>query len=661
MHYAFHAPEVPPPNRSNRFVFCVLVNRFMREDFDEAFTQDWGGNWCARILEDRELQFKTHRFPVAVIGRGGFEFYDWIRGYEEYWKRALDAGNHEAKEHVNNAQPFGNYVRELVEQYQISYVELESDIPLPKVCDIFTQINSRGVRLDVFDLVNALLKPKGIQLKHLFRAAEQRLSFAQAERMNVNVLQVLSILLQDYCSPPYLYYLLPGERRTLRDADGSLRREVLIPTIDEFLQRWNEAVSALEKALELLRHPQEFGVTSASYLPYASILPAFAALLTHVSSLPPAKRLQGRRKLNHWYWASIFTNRYSGSVDSRSTRDFVDVKAWIGDETAIPSVVKDFNERFRGLDLRAETRGNASIYRAIFNLFVIGGARDWVSGAIPQPKELDDHHVVPASWGAANGLKGLIDTILNRAPLTADTNRNIIRDRLPNSYLPELIAECGEGAVRASLESHFISPIAFDILLRSPFTPADYEAFINERQRMILDAIDNLLVKERLDLSPTLRELDRSIEDIELRLRKLINIKLSESRVSVPEHVTQLVNERIFREVRKGIIDESRVATLNGRLEYFDLRELQETICAKSTWSIFAHSFPTKEALMAKFGQLAEVRNGIRHSRSVSQIAQKEGEAAIMWFGERLPLLGDRVKQSCSTEQLDPEEPIAAE
>jgi hypothetical protein len=51
--------------------------------------------------------------------------------------------------------------------------------------------------------VNALLKPKGIQLKQLFREAEKRLSFAQAERMNVNVLQVMSIYLQDYCSPPY--------------------------------------------------------------------------------------------------------------------------------------------------------------------------------------------------------------------------------------------------------------------------------------------------------------------------------------------------------------------------------------------------------------------------------------------------------------------------
>jgi hypothetical protein len=40
-------------------------------------------------------------------------------------------------------------------QVQISYIELDKDLEVDKVCDIFTQINSRGVRLDVFDLVHA--------------------------------------------------------------------------------------------------------------------------------------------------------------------------------------------------------------------------------------------------------------------------------------------------------------------------------------------------------------------------------------------------------------------------------------------------------------------------------------------------------------------------
>ena len=50
----------------------------------------------------------------------------------------------------------------------------------------------------------------------------------------------------------------------------------------------------------------------------------------------------------------------------------------------------------------------------------------------------------------------------------------------------------------------------------------------------------------------------------------------------------------------------------------------------------FETRFKNKEALVAKFDQLAELRNGIRHSRQVDEIRRKEGEAAILWFGKVL-------------------------
>ena len=85
--------------------------------------------------------------------------------------------------------------------------------------------------------------------------------------------------------------------------------------------------------------------------------------------------------------------------------------------------------------------------------------------------------------------------------MTADTNRHVIGDRLPNAYLPELIKQNGENTVRSILESTSSRRPGLTILLRDPFTPDDYEAFISERQRTIQDAIENLLIKERLDLN----------------------------------------------------------------------------------------------------------------------------------------------------------------
>lgn len=213
----------------------------------------------------------------------------------------------------------------------------------------------------------------------------------------------------------------------------------------------------------------------------------------------------------------------------------------------------------------------------------------------------------------------------------------MINKRLPNEYLPELIEQSGEATVRGILETHFISPSAFEILLRKPFTPPDLEAFIADRQRTIQDAIENLLIKERLDLPPQLRELDAATEQLELRLREAVENTLADDASRVPPHVLQRVEERIARAVKKNAaLDADRYKRLNGKLEYFDLRELQDTITSKGPWAQFEARFGTKEALNVKFDQLAELRNGIRHSRAVSEVVRKEGEAAILWFRQVL-------------------------
>jgi hypothetical protein len=643
MYYAFMAPNVRAPGRTNRFLYFIRVDRFMDGAYDEAFEYDWTRAGEKALENDRE-QYEKHRFPLAVVGRGDRAVVRWSQGYEEHWKSraasALNAGNQAnaeiAQQHARNAQLFDQHLEGITRQFQVSYIELDQELELDKVCDIFTQINSRGIRLDVFDLINALLKPKGLQLKHLWREAAPRLDFIDTERMNVYILQVMSILRQAYCSPKYLYYLLPGQEKKVRDMDGSLRREVLIRDTSEFEKRWAEAVEALQRAISLLQHPQEFGAIASQYMPYVSILPAFAALQVAARSLS-ARQLDAQRKIRHWYWASVFTNRYSGSVESMSARDYLDVKAWFEDDMAEPALIGEFRARFKALDLRRETKRGTSVYNGIFNLLVLRGARDWMAGTVPQYGDLDDHHIVPKSWGKEYNLGTIIDSILNRTPLTAETNRKVINDRLPSEYLPELLAANGEGAVRAILESHFISPTAFDILMRNPFCPADFEAFLAERQRTLQDAIEDLLVKERLDLSPRLRELDTRVEAVELSLRQIITNALSDNAVELPPHVLQKIDERLQSAARKNAaLDLNYYQTLGGKLEYADLREVQDVILGRAIWPLFQARFANKEALAKRFDQLAELRNGIRHSRSVDEITRKEGEAALLWFQQVL-------------------------
>lgn len=465
MYYAFLTPNVPLPNRSNRYFFFIRIDRFMAEEYDLAFEYDWSKRW-SQLISDRAAQYAEHIFPLAVVGQGGFTLYAWISGYEKFWRDAATAAKEQghqedyqaAAAHAANAPLFGEHIRGITEEYQVSYIELAVQLEIDKVCDIFTQINSKGVQLDTFDLMNAMLKPKGLQLKHMWREASPQLEFVDTDRMDVYILQVMSILRQAYCSPKYLYYLMPGQEKAVRDANGTRHKEILVADIDDFKAGWSGAVSAIDATIKLLRHPQEFGAISSSYLPYVSILPAFAALQSHVKSLSPNCQLDAQRKARHWYWASVFLNRYSGSVESTAARDFLDLKAWMDDDALEPGLIQEFKARFRNIDLRREVKRGSSVYNGIFNLFIIQGARDWMTGNVPQFGDLDDHHIIPASKAGELHAGALIHSILNRTPLTADTNRNVIRDRYPNAYVPELIRQNGQGTVRGVLELHFVSP-----------------------------------------------------------------------------------------------------------------------------------------------------------------------------------------------------------
>lgn len=105
--------------------------------------------------------------------------------------------------------------------------------------------------------------------------------------------------------------------------------------------------------------------------------------------------------------------------------------------------------------------------------------------------------------------------------------------------------------------------------------------------------------------------------------------------------MAQKVRDRVQSAERKNpAFDTERYETLAGKLEYADLRELQDIMVGKATWPCFQQRFASKEMLATRFNQLAELRNGIRHSRTVDDVTRKDGEAAVLWFSQALTKQG---------------------
>jgi hypothetical protein len=144
-------------------------------------------------------------------------------------------------------------------------------------------------------------------------------------------------------------------------------------------------------------------------------------------------------------------------------------------------------------------------------------------------------------------------------------------------------------------------------------------------------------------------QFDTQITIIELQLRDIVLQRLGGASRLLPSHVAQKASERINDAARKQPgVEYLKQPTLATVLEYLDLRELLDTITAKSLWREFDDVFGTKEQLNARLSQLAELRNALRHSRTMTGVTVSDGEAAILWFrqafegAERAPIPGEQ-------------------
>jgi hypothetical protein len=120
-------------------------------------------------------------------------------------------------------------------------------------------------------------------------------------------------------------------------------------------------------------------------------------------------------------------------------------------------------------------------------------------------------------------------------------------------------------------------------------------------------------------------------------LRGLILQNLGDDQSQIPPHIVLKVKERIATALKKNAsMDSERYSTLTGMLEFFDLRGSRRHDSRKGTMDALRGHFQQQGITRKEVDQLAKLGNGIRHSRSVSEIMRMEGEASLLWFTQVL-------------------------
>jgi hypothetical protein len=494
---------------------------------------------------------------------------------------------------------------------------LPESTELEAVCTIFETLNRTGKPLTTFELISARVFAGGLSLYDYWTAATSEHG-----------------ILEDFdVDPVYLLQVI-----ALRHSAQCKRSVILRLPADAIEREWESATSDMAAALSMLR--TQCGVLVSKWLPYRPMLIPLAFAWREIASATGPQQGAMRAKLIRWFWCATFTGEYESSSATLAERDGPVLRAWLlgGDP---PPVVQDFGwnpERWRTVTPRQQ-----GLYRATIALTLSEAPRDFHTAApltsdLIEEEKIDDHHVFPRAFLRDLGRGGETDSVLNHVLIDRATNVRIGKNP-PSQYLGEIRSVLGDG-LDAVLASHAL-PVEADSALERD----DFDAFLTWR----LDHLDDLLAKKtgQTDapvppVPPHVRTLDARIEEVELALRRLIDKRLNGESERLPPHVSQKLRERIDTASRKHPgITQRRSEDLSAQLQYFDLRELQDTITAKPLWPGFADVFMTKEAVSVRFGQLAELRNAIRHSREVTAIMRNDGEAAIGWFRQALAAAQD--------------------
>ena len=415
--------------------------------------QDSGG--FDRLLERQE--FKQYCYTNQIIPfpsvKGDEEFNKYLDDYVGYFvsrgMQYTDAS--ERKETVRKL--FADWFK-----FKVPSLTLEGK-PFYEVAEIFERVNRTGIELSVFALATAVFFKQNINLREWWK------NYYGDEGNEVK--QFCEEDNEEY--PKYILQiagLLSGKE---------VKKKILIDpkqfSIDK--QSWRHSCDLLDKALKRLGNTNTgYGVIRPELLPYKPIIVSLAALLDQCASDIDF------RKVDAWYWSSLFTEKYAGSSDSTIKQDYDQVTNWLKGGSREPEAVTQAKSQLPQLNLRETDRG--ALYRGVLNMVALKGARDFLSGQSIELIRLNDHHLFPKKCGVKMINE---NSILNRTLISDGTNLAISKKK-PSAYIADMKSRVGD--ILPVFATHLV-----DVRTLAALEVDDYTQFLEIREKLIKEEIES--------------------------------------------------------------------------------------------------------------------------------------------------------------------------
>lgn len=473
-----------PDSDREQSVIGVPEDRVLRSEFGRVVDLD---------LSTRLKEIENLHYPMSEV----FRFDEWM---SSFWESSDEFSDFQHRREI--VMRFKSKILERFTEYQIPVITLGRGTSREAVCVVFEKVNTGGKALDAFELITAMYAAEGHELRKDW-FGERAGKPGRADRLR----EVLRLPSQDvgvlagvgntdFMQIIALFHT--RDRRAEASAEGrsgkelpqvsATRQTLLSLPLSAYLKYEDQAEAGLVSAAKFLI---SLGIFRVLDLPYQSQIVPLAAILAELGSETESRDVRSR--IEKWFWNGVFGELYGSSTETRIAKDFVEVVAWARGSSEEPSTIRDATVRADRL-LTMRTRLSAA-YKGVSALLLKAGASDLRTG---QPfdktvffdENVDIHHLFPQDWCKKQGIdRNQYDSILNKSPLSARTNRKI-GGKAPSQYLSNL--EEGENdpvVARERLSDAISSHLASAELLRSD----DFYGFLEDRQRRIIGEIEKVI------------------------------------------------------------------------------------------------------------------------------------------------------------------------
>lgn len=466
---------------TGKHLFFIDVNKLLHgEDFEEAIFSLPNNQKNKNLLVDKKYQINELKLPIStfVIEDKTYKWIDCAAGTfaeNEYKNDATVVKYDLANDFRHKLDNIINPIKVAILDYEFPILTLDENSSIEAICKIFETLNNTGVRLSVFDLLNARFHPYDIFLRELWKQAKE--NYRNLDDYNIDPYQLLQCI------------------SALTSTTQSVTRKAVLNlnlSKTEFEEKWHNVCFSMSNVVNMLRG--ECGVISHKWIPYSTIL---VTLATVVSEFPIDKGVDsGKHKdiLKKWFWRSCFSKNYQQSPITQISQDIPKLKEWL--KNGIEYLKFDATDISED-EIRDITHSQRGVYRSMMCAIVSNGLQDFytTTGTLTSmtssditARKFDDHHIFPKAFLRGKSIDNeKIDNISNRTIIDASTNRSI-GENAPSKYLKEIKNVQGASISEEVLRSHLIDDEALAAIQKN-----DFEAFSEIRFKLIKNRLKELL------------------------------------------------------------------------------------------------------------------------------------------------------------------------